>query len=66
MDRQTRQACDRGGDVSYDTKCYDLAKAFIDDASPALLAKRDPVLAAAALAQVIQDAIEDYLSEWES
>lgn len=51
--------------MPYDTKCYDLAKTFVDDASPALLAKRDPVLLAAELAQQIQETIEIFLDCWE-
>lgn len=45
--------------MSYDAKCYDLAKAFLDDNGT-----REPSEADyAALAQTIQDAIEYWLAE---
>lgn len=41
----------------YDVKCYELAVAFLEDHCDPV-----PVLRAQELAQVIQDAIEDWLS----
>lgn len=48
--------------MSYDTKCYDLAKAFLSDVpKDKLPTKEGHDQAADELAQEIQDAIEDFL-----
>ena len=50
------KACQKLPEVSYDVKCEELAKAFLDD-EPEL--KSDPNIMS--LAQAIQEAIEDWL-----
>lgn len=44
--------------MSYDVKCFELAETFIDD-EPKLV--KTPAMVAE-LAQIIQDAIEDYIN----
>ena len=44
--------------VSYDPKCFDLARDFLEDEAP--FTPEEVVC----LAQIIQTAIEDYLEHW--